>query len=131
MALVGLMQGAGLPVRHQVGEPWWWVMQDRRICIYDDAAKAAFGGNPVSIPDLGGSLNAAQKALLDQAGALLAKSTADLAAAVKAAAGATVRAGFLFDVPVRFGEDRLDISGAEFAAGEAPSVPLVELREDA
>jgi uncharacterized protein (TIGR02217 family) len=45
--------------------------------------------------------------------------------------GAVVRAGFLFDVPVRFAEDRLDISGAEFAAGEAPSVPLVELREDA
>lgn len=88
VALVALMQGAGLPVRHQVGEPWWWVTQDRRICIYDDAAKAAFGGNPVNIPDLGANLSAAQKALLDQAGALLAQSTADLAAAVKAAAGA-------------------------------------------
>jgi uncharacterized protein (TIGR02217 family) len=88
VALVGLMQGAGLPVRHQVGEPWWWVTQDRRICIYDDAAKAAFGGNPLNIPDLGANLSAAQKALLDQAGAVLAQSTADLAAAVKAAAGA-------------------------------------------
>jgi uncharacterized protein (TIGR02217 family) len=47
------------------------------------------------------------------------------------AAGAAVRAGFLFDVPVRFAEDRLDISGAAFAAGEAPSVPLVEVREPA
>ncbi|MBX7536426.1 DUF2460 domain-containing protein [Qipengyuania sp. GH1] len=45
------------------------------------------------------------------------------------AAGAAVRAGFLFDVPVRFAEDRLDISGATFAAGDAPSVPLVEIRE--
>ncbi|WP_120716687.1 DUF2460 domain-containing protein [Tsuneonella amylolytica] len=43
--------------------------------------------------------------------------------------GAVVRAGFLFDVPVRFAEDRLDVSGATFAAGEAPSVPLVEIRE--
>ena len=43
--------------------------------------------------------------------------------------GAAVRAGFLFDVPVRFAEDRLDISGAAFTAGEAPSVPLVEVRE--
>jgi uncharacterized protein (TIGR02217 family) len=43
--------------------------------------------------------------------------------------GAAVRAGFLFDVPVRFAEDRLDISGAAFAAGEAPSVPVVEIRE--
>lgn len=47
------------------------------------------------------------------------------------AAGATIRAGFLFDVPVRFAEDRLEIAGADFAAGEAPSVPIVELREEA
>jgi uncharacterized protein (TIGR02217 family) len=47
------------------------------------------------------------------------------------AEGAPVRAGFLFDVPVRFAEDRLDISGAAFSAGEAPSVPLIEVREAA
>lgn len=47
------------------------------------------------------------------------------------ATGAEVCAGFLFDVPVRFAEDRLDIAGAAFAAGEAPSVPVVELREAA
>ena len=44
--------------------------------------------------------------------------------------GATVRAGFLFDVPVRFAEDRIDVSGLSFAAGEAPSIPLIELREE-
>jgi uncharacterized protein (TIGR02217 family) len=44
-------------------------------------------------------------------------------------AGAAVRAGFLFDVPVRFAEDSLEIAGASFAAGEAPSVPVVEIRE--
>jgi uncharacterized protein (TIGR02217 family) len=44
-------------------------------------------------------------------------------------AGAEVRAGFLFDVPVRFAEDRIDVSGVNFAAGEAPSIPLIELRE--
>ncbi len=43
--------------------------------------------------------------------------------------GAEVRAGFLFDVPVRFAEDRLDINGVDFAVGEAPSVPLIEVRE--
>ena len=43
---------------------------------------------------------------------------------------AEVRAGFLFDVPVRFAQDRLDITGATFAAGEAPSVPLIEVREE-
>lgn len=46
------------------------------------------------------------------------------------ATGAIIRAGFLFDVPVRFAEDRLDITGAAFAAGEAPSVPLIEIREE-
>ncbi|MBX7481465.1 DUF2460 domain-containing protein [Qipengyuania qiaonensis] len=47
------------------------------------------------------------------------------------AAGARITAGFLFDVPVRFAEDRLDVSGLSFAAGEAPSVPLIEIREAA
>jgi uncharacterized protein (TIGR02217 family) len=44
------------------------------------------------------------------------------------AAGAAVRAGFLFDVPVRFAEDRLEVSRATFLAGECTSVPLVEVR---
>ena len=44
-------------------------------------------------------------------------------------AGAQVSAGFLFDVPVRFAEDRIEINRATFRAGEAPSVPLVEIRE--
>ena len=43
--------------------------------------------------------------------------------------GAEVRAGFRFDVPVRFAEDRLEIAGAAFAAGEAPSVQVIEIRE--
>jgi uncharacterized protein (TIGR02217 family) len=40
-----------------------------------------------------------------------------------------VRASFRFDVPVRFEGDRLSLSRATFAAGEAASVPLVEVRE--
>jgi uncharacterized protein (TIGR02217 family) len=45
------------------------------------------------------------------------------------AAGAEVAAGFRFDVPVRFAEDVLAVSLATFAAGEVPSVPLIEVRE--
>jgi uncharacterized protein (TIGR02217 family) len=45
------------------------------------------------------------------------------------AAGEEVRAGFRFDVPVRFGDDRLSLSRATFAAGDIPSVPLIEIRE--
>ncbi len=43
--------------------------------------------------------------------------------------GETVRAGYRFDVPVRFAEDRLQVSRATFLAGEVVSVPLVEVRE--
>jgi uncharacterized protein (TIGR02217 family) len=45
------------------------------------------------------------------------------------AAGKAVTAGYLFDVPVRFAEDRIEVNRATFLAGEAPSVPLVEVRE--
>lgn len=79
-----LMQAAEVPVRFQVGEPWWWVTPDHRICLYDEAARTALGGAPVEIPDLRASLDAAQKALLDDAGDLLAASTAALAEAVRA-----------------------------------------------
>jgi uncharacterized protein (TIGR02217 family) len=44
------------------------------------------------------------------------------------AEGAAVTAGFLFDVPVRFDTDFLEVDLAAFAAGEIPSIPLVEIR---
>lgn len=43
--------------------------------------------------------------------------------------GAAVVADFDFDVPVRFAEDRLSVARATFLAGEAASVPLIEMRE--
>ena len=46
------------------------------------------------------------------------------------AVGAAITATFLFDVPVRFAEDRLSVSRATFGAGMAASVPLIEVRED-
>lgn len=45
------------------------------------------------------------------------------------AAGAVVTAGFVFDVPVRFDTDRLDIELTSFDAAEAPSIPLIEVLE--
>lgn len=45
------------------------------------------------------------------------------------ASGAAVTASFTYDVPVRFAEDRLNVSLATFLAGAAPSVPLIEVRE--
>lgn len=43
------------------------------------------------------------------------------------AAGAAVTAGFLFDCPVRFYTDRLDVNLEAFGAGRVIRVPLVEL----
>lgn len=43
-------------------------------------------------------------------------------------AGAKISAGFQFDVPVRFDTDRIVASLAGFAAGDIPSIPIVEVR---
>ncbi len=81
-----LMAAAQVPVRFQIGEPWWWIMPDGRPCIYDAAARAAFGGNPKTILTMRAPLDAQRKALLNQAGTILASSTAALRDAVRAAA---------------------------------------------
>jgi uncharacterized protein (TIGR02217 family) len=84
-AFVQIVVTAGHSPRFQIGEPWWWVTADGRPCLYDDAAKAALGGNPINIANVRSTtLSANKKALLDAAGALLASSTLALAAAVKA-----------------------------------------------
>lgn len=42
--------------------------------------------------------------------------------------GVEIGAGFEFDVPVRFDIDRIQTSLASFQAGDAPDVPVVEIR---
>ncbi len=44
------------------------------------------------------------------------------------AVDARVCAGFEFDVPVRFDTDRIQTSVASFQAGDAPNVPVLEVR---
>lgn len=87
--LVGISTDVGLAPLFQIGEPWWWVRNDGAICCYDDSARTALGGNPVTIADVRANLSTAQKALLDQAGSILAASTASIFAAAKAAVPAT------------------------------------------
>jgi uncharacterized protein (TIGR02217 family) len=41
---------------------------------------------------------------------------------------AVVTAGFLFDVPVRFDTDFLEVDHSAFAAGAIPKIPLLEIR---
>ena len=48
---------------------------------------------------------------------------------VAPAAGAIVTAGFVFDVPVRFDTDRIDVGASGWRSGDIASIPLIELRE--
>jgi hypothetical protein len=93
--LATVSQDAGLEPQVQIGEPWWWVQPSGSICLYDDAAKAAFGGDPVEIPNVRGSLSTAQTNLLDAAGELLASSTATIADAAKALGARTLLLTYL------------------------------------
>jgi uncharacterized protein (TIGR02217 family) len=83
-AFMEIALAAELPPKFQVGEPWWWLPADGKPCLYDAAARAALGDPPPI--DLNGPQSAATIAVLEAAGALLARSTADLAAAARAAA---------------------------------------------
>ena len=42
--------------------------------------------------------------------------------------GTAITAGFLFDVPVRFDTDYLEVDLSAFAAGAIPKIPLVEIK---
>ncbi|MFO1208810.1 MAG: DUF2460 domain-containing protein [Amaricoccus sp.] len=66
--------------------------------------------------------------LVEGAGFTVDAATGRIGLAVAPAAGARVTAGFEFDVPVRFDTDRISVSLSGFAAGEIPSVPVVEVR---
>jgi uncharacterized protein (TIGR02217 family) len=96
---VALLLEAGLPVAFQIGEPWWWATAAGRIALYDDEARALFGGDPPTIADLREPLGPAQLALLDQAGAALAQSTGALRDAVIAAAGGEAEVMLLLFTP--------------------------------
>ncbi|MGV2348421.1 MAG UNVERIFIED_CONTAM: DUF2460 domain-containing protein, partial [Methylobacterium ajmalii] len=44
------------------------------------------------------------------------------------AAGAIVTAGFLFDVPVRFATDRIEVDHQALRAGLVADIPVIEIR---
>jgi uncharacterized protein (TIGR02217 family) len=128
-AFVSIAVAAGQSPRFQVGEPWWWITLDHRICLYDDAAKAAFGGAPVVINDVRGALTAAQRVLLDQAGALLAASTAALCAAVRADHPSCERL-LLPYLPGSLAEDAPDVRRANLPLGwAAPAFEVLQLED--
>ncbi|NUT00727.1 MAG: DUF2460 domain-containing protein, partial [Sphingomonas sp.] len=112
--LAGIASDVGMQPMIQIGEPWWWVKADGSICIYDDAAKAALGGSPVEIANVRASLTSSQVALLDQAGVLLASSTASITDAARAAAP-TVKTLLLTYLP-----GSLDLAAPELKRANLP-----------
>ena len=54
--------------------------------------------------------------------------TGQVTLAAAPASGAAVTAGFVFDVPVRFDADRIEVTLESFGAGRMVAMPLIEVR---
>ena len=130
-AFVAILKDAGLPVKFQIGEPWWWIMPDGRICLYDAAATTAFGALSVSIPSIKGVKTAAQRAMLDKAGQLLAASTASICDAVRAEAGsAGAQTLLLVYLPTVLDADAPEAMRANVPLGwAAPAFDVLQLED--
>jgi uncharacterized protein (TIGR02217 family) len=129
-AFVSLHDATGLPVRFQIGEPWWWVTPEGEVCLYDDLAKVAFGGNPPVIADLSAPMTLGQTALLDAAGALLAQSTANLTAVVREAALGDAEVLLLAFTPTILDPARPELYRANLPQGwAAPAFDRLQLED--
>lgn len=82
---------------------------------------------PITKP-VPGSVTAAVNGETLASGFTVAAETGLLTFAAAPASGATITAGFLFDTPVRFDVERLDLAIDGFGAGRAVTAPLVEIR---
>lgn len=90
---LGMMQAAGLPLRFQIGEPWWWdgSYTNRKPCIYDSHTTAlwtAETGLPVPTPHIDDytlPVTEAQRPYLKWLGNKLGASTQRIRDGVKAA----------------------------------------------
>jgi uncharacterized protein (TIGR02217 family) len=130
-AFVYIAKLAGQPVMFQIGEPWWWVMPDGRICLYDAAAAAAFGALSTNIADIKGPKTPQQIAMLDRAGELLAASTASIIAAVDDEAGAAgATSHLLVYLPTVLAEDAPNAKHANVPIGWAsPAFDVLQLED--
>lgn len=84
---------------------------------------------PITRPVAGSVLVAVAGASLAAADFSVDATTGVVTLEVAPALGAAVTAGFLFDVPVRFDTDRLEVELTSFDAAEVPNIPLLEVRE--
>ncbi|RYY33505.1 MAG: TIGR02217 family protein, partial [Sphingomonadales bacterium] len=133
-ALLGFFRARMGPAKgFRLRDPFDWEGVDEALGVGDGAAASFqlvrhYGGvarritRPVS-----GTVRVALDGVETEAFSLGAGGVVTLDAAPDE--GVEVSASFVFDVPVRFAEDRLTVSRATFLAGAAVSVPLVEVRE--
>ncbi len=78
---------------------------------------------------VGGSVRVAVNGVEPSPGAWSIETTTGLVTfAVPPASGATVKAGFHFDTPVRFDADRIEVTLESFGAGRMVAMPLIEVR---
>lgn len=130
IGFVSLLEDAGQPVRVQIGEPWWWTTAQGEICLYDDAAISAFGGAPPEIADMRQPLSPEEIALLDEAGALLAQSTANLTADIRAAANDTAEVLLLAFTPTVLDPQMPELYRANLPTGWAhPAFDRLQLED--
>ena len=115
---VALMLGEGLAVHFQIGEPWWWVGFDGRICLYDNAVKTV-RPNPPDIPDLSAPMDTAQLELLDWAGEILAASTGALRDRVQLEASGQATTYLLVFTPTILDPQRPELRRANMPLGWA------------
>ena len=83
---------------------------------------------PISKPVAGSALVAIDGAPLAPGAFTVASESGIVTLDAAPVLGAVVSAGFIFDTPVRFDIDRLDLSIDGFGAGHAVAIPLVEVR---
>lgn len=83
---------------------------------------------PITKPDAATVLVAVNGALAGGADFMVDDTAGTVTFLTAPAAGAVVTAGFLFDVPVRFDTDRLEVDLSGFDAAEVSNIPLIEVR---
>ena len=83
---------------------------------------------PVTKPVEGSVRVAVGGRVLETAGFTVDVATGVVTLAVAPRDGVPVSAGFVFDVPVRFDTDRIEVTLETFGAGRMAAVPLIEIR---
>lgn len=119
----------GLDPMVQIGEPWWWVKPGGAICLYDEAATAALGGDPVEIADVGAPLSQEQLELLDAAGLILAQSTDAITQFVRDAVPEALLLALVY-LPTLLDPDRPELKRANLPLGwSAPAFDVLQLED--